>query len=258
MGNVRAHRTIADAVMDLLDRARPNENHMFFALGNSLTDLSQVCDPPAHAGGKIKAYQEGRKAWFGTHTILKGLAHLDGYLNELLGELGMNGKLAHVLLYAVYAMDLEKFRGENPSISPENFDRIFWSSKEQGDWYRGFTQYWPHEHLDFPPWPYGDVIGERSQSPIDVHRCYAPAGTVDGSPDETKAKGGNCWFELHVVAIRQSGRCYLVRTPTGFGKEAETQGNWINAMDKEDRCVIVGSSIGACAVRRRPTQSERS
>jgi hypothetical protein len=168
MGNVKAHRTIGNAVMDLLDRVRPNENHMYFALGNSLTDLSQVCDPPAHGGGKIKAYEEGRNKWFGTHTILKELADLDGYLDDLLGKIGQDGKLANLLTYAVYAKDLEKFRAEDPPIPPEEFDKIFWPRRVEQDWYKGFSQYWPHEHLDFPPWPYGDVIGDRSQSNVDV------------------------------------------------------------------------------------------
>jgi hypothetical protein len=228
MGNIKAHRTVATAVMNLLDRVRPDENHMFFALGNSLTDLSQVCDPPAHASGKIATYRKARESTFGFHFVLKHLIDLDGYLDALFGKSGGNGKLAEVLLFAVYAKDLEKFRKETPGISPEVFHQLFWPPKAESDgWYQGLSQYWPHEHLDFPPWPYADVIGERSQSSIDVHRCYAPAGTVDGSPAATAAQGGTCWFELRVVdeltGNPVGGVELTVKLPNGITDKFRTQ-----------------------------------
>lgn len=34
-----------------------------------------------------------------------------------------------------------------------------------------WTQYWPHEHVDFPPWPLGDPLGERDRSDKKKHSC---------------------------------------------------------------------------------------
>jgi hypothetical protein len=64
------------------------------------------------------------------------------------------------------AATIEKFRKvESSSITPARLETLF------GDL---FTQYYPHEHVDFPPWPRHDIIGERKPSTWSRHQCSQP------------------------------------------------------------------------------------
>lgn len=168
MGDIKTHAAIAEKIMRELKASRPSENYMFFELGNFLTDVSQFRDPAAHISGKSTIWREGRaKHWFLT---LK-LAEIDDYVDELMGVPGTHGRLAEWWKEIWFAVGLEKFR--KLGIRAEDYEDIFQSA---------FTQYWPHEHLDFPPWPYRSVLGIRDPSDVDAHDCDKPPGEPNPAP----------------------------------------------------------------------------
>jgi hypothetical protein len=178
MGDLHTHGMIALTVMELLqtegpqnEQNKPRDNVWFFELGNFLTDLSQLRDPYAWVAAKSVVWRESRKqhwAW-----TLKWLPKLDMYLDELLGSNSVHGQLPQFLMEFAYLIGNEKFVGKK-LVPAEEYDRIFRSLEHYRKEYKGFTQYWPHEHLDHPPWPHGNKIGYRFQSEVDRHTCADP------------------------------------------------------------------------------------
>jgi len=194
VGDLNTHAMVGEKVMALLkdkgpkdDNDRPRENYIFFELGNFFTDLSQLRDPFAWIGAKIKVWQTARKEHW-TFT-LDSIVDLDGYLEEMMGQAGVHGELPTFLREFARLIGCEKFvKKVDPPIPVKEFDRIF-EQIEHEKQYKGYTQYWPHEHLDFPPWPYGNVVGYRSQSKVDRHQCDSESeGESPQSGDQGKAK----------------------------------------------------------------------
>ncbi len=99
--------------------------------------------------------------------LLDGIADFDGYLDELMGQPDKDGKLALWFREAIKFYGLPQFKKKG--IQPQEFLRIF---------ERHWTQYWPHEHLDFPPWPPGKAPGDRAVSSETKHACR---GTSSGA-----------------------------------------------------------------------------
>lgn len=165
MGDLSTHAEIAKENMKLLAKSRgwSKEQALFFELGNFLTDVSQVRDPFGHVFAKTRVWQAARdKTWKARLPfILDDYIELDEYLDELFGKPGPEGgKLAEWLRSLVFAIGVEKFRKRGLKV--DDFKYIF-----DNHW----TQYWPHEHLDFPPWPYKKVLGDRTQSKLKGHDC---------------------------------------------------------------------------------------
>ena len=67
MGDLNTHADVAHHVMPIVKEGIPKDaagaprvNVWLFELGNFLTDLSQLRDPPAHHSGKLKVWQGER------------------------------------------------------------------------------------------------------------------------------------------------------------------------------------------------------
>ena len=168
MGDTTTHREIAEQIIAILEAARPDEEMYYFELGNWLTDISQMRDPTAMVGGKSSIWDQK------TNIFTAGLAELayklEEYLDDLMGLPGpQGGLLAAWLRDLCSVVGLEKFRKHG--IQPDRFQAIYDLR---------FTQYYPHEHVDFPPWPRHDIIGERNPSQWAVHQCSQPPTAGSG------------------------------------------------------------------------------
>jgi hypothetical protein len=167
MGDTSTHKEIAEAIMAILRPARDGEEVYYFELGNWLTDISQMRDPTAMVGAKPSIWSQKTNIFSG--EIAELVSDLQEYLDDLMGLPGpQGGLLAAWLRELCNVIGIEKFRKNG--ISPERFQDIY-------DLH--FTQYYPHEHVDFPPWPRHDIIGERVPSEWAQHQCskYPAAGS---------------------------------------------------------------------------------
>jgi hypothetical protein len=163
MGDTTTHKEIALQVIPLLREARPDDEMYYFELGNWMTDLSQFRDPTAMVGAKQTIFDQ--KTNFLTRGLGAVVMDFDGYLDDLMGTPGpQGGLLAAWFREMCLAATIEKFRKAS-SITPARLEALY------GDL---FTQYYPHEHMDFPPWPRHDIIGERKPSTWSIHQCPQP------------------------------------------------------------------------------------
>jgi len=167
MGDTTTHKEIAEKIMDVLRPARPDEEVYYFELGNWLTDISQMRDPTAMVGAKPSIWSQ--KTNFFSGLLAELYYNLEEYLDDLMGLPGpQGGLLAAWLRELCNVVGIEKFKKNG--ITPDRFQDIY-------DVH--FTQYYPHEHVDFPPWPRHDIIGERNPSQWSRHDCakYPAAGS---------------------------------------------------------------------------------
>jgi hypothetical protein len=188
LGDIGTHAKIATEIISLLQGKRPNEEYIFFEVGNWFTDTSQMRDPFAHVSGKIAVWTVAHETAKGENVLanLQLLADLvldksydlDSYLNELMGVPGpAGGLLASYFLDVFFIWGLEQFRRQG--VDPDEFQELFLPSTTDRNGTRTaiMSQYWPHEHVDFPPWPYHSIIGERNASQSALHDCaQSPSG----------------------------------------------------------------------------------
>jgi hypothetical protein len=165
MGDVSTHSQIAKAILPML----PAAEAPFFEIGNWLTDVSQFRDPFAHVGGKRTFFTRGlnQKALiprlFNIGDVFLGL---DNYLDDVLGvpsetrAIGTrpgpdpatdrpdDGALARwfreLMLIMTCSPELVPPLKDLPPMDKNDIKPVF---------EKLFTQYFPHEHLDFPPFP---------------------------------------------------------------------------------------------------------
>jgi hypothetical protein len=169
MGSVLTHYGITGYVADQLAAARPGENYTYVYLGNFLTDLSQVRDPYACIHAKAAVLQGMRFA--GVLGVVAS-TRAGAWLADLLGQARPASRrygaltqflalMARAGTHAVFAADSPLRTGRWPllaaalshladPLAPEEVDRVLSDA---------LTQYYPHEHLDFPP--YYDPAGEN-------------------------------------------------------------------------------------------------
>jgi len=169
MGDVSTHADIAGAVLAQLPQepAAP-----FFEIGNWLTDVSQFRDPFAHLSGKRTIFVRGLNRFalvprlFNLGDLLIGI---DDYVDELMGvppdgrakgtrpgadpahDRPDDGALAKwfrdvLLLWTCNPKDL-------PPLNKQQALAAFPKAQIKAVFDALFTQYFPHEHLDFPPVP---------------------------------------------------------------------------------------------------------
>jgi hypothetical protein len=152
VGDIRTHRLIYETF--IRPHLPADVDPIYVELGNYLTDVSQFRDPWAHVGGKGTVWGE-QVSWIGRYSLIADLfVGADEYFDLLLGkpddddDLGRvrvpHGLLAEWFRHTIYAMSLETtFRdGADYLIDPTEFKRLFDAH---------FTQYFPHEHLDYQP-----------------------------------------------------------------------------------------------------------
>jgi hypothetical protein len=180
MGDTKSHEEVYKlAVRPLLSSVLPRGNNdaIFFELGNFLTDVSQFRDPFAFFCAKSAAWKAKKGNIFIMNIFMK-MAGAHNYLDELLGT-PQNpwGYLAQWFEQMMFAAVVEHFR--KLGVAPEELQEIFFP--RQGS-QKYFTQYFPHEHLDFPPWPFGDAYGDRTKSTIARHICQGSASHGGSQP----------------------------------------------------------------------------
>ena len=168
MGSLSTHFRITRQVVSQLTAVRPDENYTYLFLGNFLTDLSQVRDPYACIHAKRAVLRTAGPLGAGTKT----------WMAELLGqaEAGKRyGALTQFLADIARAFTHFAFADDSPARSgralalehaiggplpdplpPAELDRVLEGA---------LTQYYPHEHLDFPPYYDPALEGTRNISP---------------------------------------------------------------------------------------------
>jgi hypothetical protein len=178
MGDIGSHARITQHVVTQLRRivpaaSIPEADYTYLELGNFLTDVSQFRDPPAFHRAREVARQAAR-----AESSAAGLAGVDAWANGMFGrvapEEAKHGWLPEFLRLLMYAFTHEVFdtdglprlgAGLGPGfrgaalvprhgIEPAAVDSMLADR---------FTQYWPHEHLDFPPVPVPAPVEDESR-----------------------------------------------------------------------------------------------
>src|SRR5690349_16978318 len=168
MGDVQTHAEIARSVVPLLNTPEAP----IFEIGNWLTDVSQFRDPFAHIGGKPRIYLEMLNHFAGIPRFANlgdVFLGMDNYLDELCG-VAPDGRAIGVRPGADPAQDRPDdgmlarwFRAIlvlitcNPQrLAPLKLQpglSTFSKAELKAVFDARFTQYFPHEHVDFPPFP---------------------------------------------------------------------------------------------------------
>lgn len=190
MGDLHRHAEIARHVIDACAKLRPDEDYVCIELGNYLTDVSQFRDPFAHMYAKRQVWSQSKSTgalfWLGLIPVIGTLAveaildfavDLDEWINRLLGEhkpaAKRHGEFATFMTQAIRGVTHTVFADGAPKAAdlrkrilpqidgldllPEaELDRLFT---------KHFTQYFPHEHSDMPPYV---LYGEHRPN----HRLY--------------------------------------------------------------------------------------
>lgn len=166
MADVKSHYRISTKVRERLEEKRVGEQYAFIQLGNWLTDYSQFRDPTAYISAKITVWQSARDGnWALKLPFLEDVLRFDTYLDDLFGVPGeepRGGAVSEYLRELFLAACIEKFRRPPLSLDPAEIERIYNAR---------YTQYYPHEHLDFAPGPQAQVRGDDSPSNSPVHSC---------------------------------------------------------------------------------------
>lgn len=168
MGDIGTHKSITKHVRDqveltLGDGAIPPEHFGYLELGNFLADVSQFRDPPAHHGGREQAYDAAlekghEKAWY-FGVAIAWLAGAGWWASSIFGKAGdaedRHGELARFFERMVLGVTHILFADDGAPPDPDELPRLP-AAEVDRVYATFFTQYWPHEHLDFPPLPEGE------------------------------------------------------------------------------------------------------
>jgi hypothetical protein len=170
MGDVLTHGGITSHVKEQLKLVFkpgmiPDADYTYIELGNFLTDVKQFRDPVAYHRGRVKARDVARKE----AGKLAGVAGIDNWANSMFGlkDPGpRHGLLPEFLALLAYAFTHQVFDPDGLTrltpppggvplvpahpIDPFDVERVIQNQ---------FDQYWPHDHLDFPP--IGDAVLAR-------------------------------------------------------------------------------------------------
>ncbi|MCU5086970.1 hypothetical protein OCA23_27145 [Bacillus cereus] len=183
MGDIRTHAEINIDVIRLLQAISINEDWLYLEYGNMLTDISQFRDPFAQIGAKQKIwnralFNKGVIPILGPILIKLGVGNVKSWMDELLGkaEEGKRyGKLAQYFHHFNRFIAHQLFSQDSPISFKEiykemllgvEFSKIKLLSAEEVNrvFDKYFTQYYPHEHMDLPP--YLEAVKQRQ------HKLY--------------------------------------------------------------------------------------
>lgn len=166
MGDISTHaeiteHTVAEAKRFISTTDIPDAEYTFLELGNFLTDVSQFRDPPAFHRARDRARAQAQ-----SQSVFAGMAGADDWVRDVFGRRSgpVNGGLADLMAGLMQAFTQLLFdddglpvlgaglgllgTGRRPAlipahgIPPADVSRAITAH---------FTQYFPHEHLDFPP-----------------------------------------------------------------------------------------------------------
>jgi len=191
MGDTATHALAAEQVIRVM-RPIQEEEYVFLELGNWLTDTSQANDP--YAFMKLKATIRAEYSGF-LHRWLRVREQLvEPTLAELVGSLARPGSIPKVLRELVFISGWERFRRRGVDIG--RYRRLF---------ERYYTQYYPHEHLDFPPWPEGALLGERAATTFLVHDCgQSPIRSGRGANESAGSRRVLSYLDDQIVYVAES------------------------------------------------------
>jgi hypothetical protein len=166
MGDLATHAEITGFVVEearrtIPDDAIPEADYTFLELGNFLTDVSQFRDPPAFHRARDVA-----RAQASSQSIFAGLAGADDWVRDVFGQSRgpRHGDLPEMMRLILQALTHEIFDTDGLSVLGAGLDLLDVDGRpplipthgiEPADVATAlgahFTQYFPHEHLDFPP-----------------------------------------------------------------------------------------------------------
>ena len=166
MGDVATHEIIENKCRPIANEYLAATDTMCMEVGNWLTDFSQFRDPTSFISGKYMIWDMKRHGLGAIPLVLDKLVDADSYLDDLMGKPGQDGALGTWARNVALAVTLEHFC-DQPKTDADKLD----VGEVQEIFDKYFTQYYPHEHLDFPPWPWGDLVGDRTDSSVTAHSC---------------------------------------------------------------------------------------
>lgn len=134
MGSISTHAEITRAVKAEMQQSMPNLDYYYLELGNFLTDVSQFRDPYSYVKLKFKIRDE--------LNFIRSIIS-PAYLNVIFGNnatLPYDGALSRYFEKFIKGLTIQMASTMQQNI--DETERIFTDN---------FTQYYPHEHVDFPP-----------------------------------------------------------------------------------------------------------
>lgn len=155
MGDITSHAEISDFVAEQMktivsSQIIPHNDYHYIELGNYMTDVSQFSDPPAfHRAREVARVKATAEA-----GAFAGAYNVDHWVDNLFGTKsggnpdGRVGDFFKLLILGIthQLLDPDGFASAHPLVrspfSAAEVDRVFEAN---------YSQYWPHEHLDFPP-----------------------------------------------------------------------------------------------------------
>ncbi len=164
MGHIKTHAEISVHVTRQLEAILPGINLVYIELGNFITDIAQFRDPYAYIRAKGRIWNTAlADGGLRALAVQLGLGSVRPWLDDLMGraEKGRrHGALADFFEQIALFFTHQFFANDSPialkllvdetltthssfkPLPPFEVDRVFkWA----------FTQYYPHEHVDFPP-----------------------------------------------------------------------------------------------------------
>ena len=188
MGELRRHAEIMAHCQEAMRKIRPEEDYTCLELGNYFTDVSQFRDPYAQMLGKREVWGQAMSdipvlkfipvvGIVASELILSLAVDLDEWIDQVFGVPEPAdkrfGKLSQYFEHAVHGLthlifadnipqqpyweqQLRKKMGNHEPLPAAELERL---------WDKFYTQYYPHEHADFPPYV---LYGEHRPN----HRLY--------------------------------------------------------------------------------------
>lgn len=174
MGEILRHAEIFRNTHRLAGPLRPAEKFTYLELGNFLTDVSQFRDPFAHLSAKHNVWRAASEEDPLSYIPILGIflndialdaLDVDVWVDDMLGQAEpadkRYGLLAAYFEQVVLAITHLIFADDIPlkqaarMFLPEDLAALEpLPAAEVTRVFRwAFTQYYPHEHLDFPPYP---------------------------------------------------------------------------------------------------------
>lgn len=175
MGEILRHAEVFHNTREKTGTLRPDEDYTYLELGNFLTDVSQFRDPFAHMNAKRTIWQQAKSGNLFLSIlsaipilgilsdVILDAVDVEVWLNNLMGDhepaARRHGKLAEYFQNVILAVTHIIFADDIPqsqqvrSMLPPELQGIEPIPPAEVDHVYGqhFTQYWPHEHVDFPP-----------------------------------------------------------------------------------------------------------
>lgn len=163
MGDLSTHREIYRQTVQPMLRARlglPASDSLCFELGNWLRDVSQFRDPCSNQKNKLLLLLA--ESYIKREAARKVLDEIFGpHFRHDAGQPVISGAFGEWFRQMLMGIGALTFAPKSPgpygALAEPDFKRLF---------DRYFTQYFPHEHLDFPPPAAGQALGDWNRGSV--------------------------------------------------------------------------------------------